>query len=466
MAADHAADARMTGELQHQFGAHGGIGMGGGVGRHVEGVGEQTVAGEDGGRLVVGLVRRRAAAPQVVVVHRRQVVVDERVAMDHLERAGGAQHTVATWTFTRDAEQARALDHQERTQPLAAAERGVAHRLHEAGGPGDLAGQRRVGEKRLEHPLGRLGDGGQPRLKIAALGRTHHVLQVLQSWASLARSGWTGQVCRSGARWSRPRSRRPPCSGRRLAPLGCGMAVRRRRRSISRPTRGAALSWPVVALVLLVFLGLLVLDTLAPPDLDADDRPASSRASPIERRWVPLKAIAPVLVASVIASEDSRFCRNDGVDWGSLNQVIGEADADGPSRGASTITMQTAKNLFLWPGRSAVRKGIEIAIALGLDKVWTKAHTIEVYLNIAEWGDGLFGIEAAAQRYFHKSASQASTRARRRCWRPRCRTRSNATRSRPRAVPATARRQPRRPGARQRGMARLPAEALTRVNLA
>ena len=186
------------------------------------------------------------------------------------------------------------------------------------------------------------------------------------------------------------------------------MAVRRRRRRniFGLAWRGAL---GVVAAVLLVFLGLLALDTVAPPvSTLMIGRLVEGKS--YERRWVPLKAVAPVLVASVIASEDSRFCRNDGVDWGSLNQVIGEADADGPSRGASTITMQTAKNLFLWPGRSAVRKGIEIGIALGLNKAWTKAHTIEVYLNIAEWGDGLFGIEAASQRYFHKSASRLDAR--------------------------------------------------------
>ena len=72
--------------------------------------------------------------------------------------------------------------------------------------------------------------------------------------------------------------------------------------------------------------------------------------------------------------------------------------------------MQTAKNLFLWPGRSAVRKGIEIGMALVLGKVWSKARTIEIYLNIAEWGDGIFGVEAAARRYFHKSARQLDAR--------------------------------------------------------
>jgi monofunctional glycosyltransferase len=125
-----------------------------------------------------------------------------------------------------------------------------------------------------------------------------------------------------------------------------------------------------------------------------------------QRVYAPLKTIAPIALASVVASEDASFCDNDGVDWGSLRRVLSGAGKHGPRRGASTITMQTAKNLFLWPGRSKIRKGIEIGMALVLGEAWSKAHTLEIYLNIAEWGDGIYGIEAAAQRYFHKSASQ------------------------------------------------------------
>ncbi len=184
------------------------------------------------------------------------------------------------------------------------------------------------------------------------------------------------------------------------------MAARRRRGFFGSVWRGAA--YAALALMLL-FVGLLLVDSAAPP-ISTLMMGRVMTGKSYQRIYVPLNAIAPVLTASVIASEDAQFCRNDGVDWTSLHQVIGEADADGPSRGASTITMQTAKNLFLWPGRSAIRKGIEIAIALGLGKVWTKAHTIEVYLNIAEWGDGIFGIEAAAQHYFRKSASRLDAR--------------------------------------------------------
>ena len=180
----------------------------------------------------------------------------------------------------------------------------------------------------------------------------------------------------------------------------------RRRFSFAILARGVGLAG--LALVL-VFAGLVALYAVA--------RPVSTlmlgrtiEGKSYERVYVRLADIAPVAVASVIASEDAGFCQNDGVDWDALHDVISGAGRNGPSRGASTITMQTAKNLFLWPGRSAVRKGIEIGAALVLGKVWSKAHTVEVYLNIAEWGDGLYGIEAAAQRYFHKKASQLDAR--------------------------------------------------------
>ena len=125
---------------------------------------------------------------------------------------------------------------------------------------------------------------------------------------------------------------------------------------------------------------------------------------PVERIPVPLEAIAPTLATAVIASEDARYCAHRGVDWGALREVIDDSGDDGPSRGASTIAMQTAKNVFLWPGRSYVRKALELPIALYLDLVWGKRRIMEVYLNVAEWGDGIFGAEAAARHHFGKSA--------------------------------------------------------------
>jgi monofunctional biosynthetic peptidoglycan transglycosylase len=123
---------------------------------------------------------------------------------------------------------------------------------------------------------------------------------------------------------------------------------------------------------------------------------------PIERDWVGFDEIAKVLVVSVMVSEDGQFCAHRGVDWGALNEVL--EDPDGPSRGASTIAMQTVRNLFLWQSPSYVRKGIEIPIALYADMIWTKRRTMEIYLNIAEWGPNIFGIEAAAQHHFGRSA--------------------------------------------------------------
>lgn len=125
---------------------------------------------------------------------------------------------------------------------------------------------------------------------------------------------------------------------------------------------------------------------------------------PVTREWVALKDISPNLPRAVIASEDQRFCEHWGVDFVELGAVL--SDPDGPSRGASTLTMQVAKNVFLWPGRSVVRKGLELPLALLLDLVWGKAGVMEIYLNVAEWGDGLFGAEAAARAYFGKPASR------------------------------------------------------------
>ena len=125
---------------------------------------------------------------------------------------------------------------------------------------------------------------------------------------------------------------------------------------------------------------------------------------PVERITTPLEGIAPSLATAVIASEDARFCAHRGVDWDALREVIEDAEDDAPSRGASTIPMQTAKNLFLWPGRSYVRKALELPIALYIDLIWGKRRVMEVYLNVAEWGDGVFGAEAAARRHFGKSA--------------------------------------------------------------
>lgn len=162
----------------------------------------------------------------------------------------------------------------------------------------------------------------------------------------------------------------------------------------------------VAALALiLTFIASIALYTVAPP-VSTLMIARKIEGKSYERFYRRLDDVSTAALAAVLASEDASFCRNDGVDWGALNEVLARAGNRGPRRGASTITMQTAKNLFLWPGRSVVRKGLEIGMALILGKVWSKRKTLEVYLNVAEWGDGIFGVEAAARRYFHKSASQ------------------------------------------------------------
>ena len=128
----------------------------------------------------------------------------------------------------------------------------------------------------------------------------------------------------------------------------------------------------------------------------------------VERTWVSLDRISANLPTAVILSEDGGFCRNSGVDWGALREAMGEHSAH--PRGASTLHMQTAKNLFLWPSRWVVRKAVEIPLALLLNAVWPKRRVIEIYLNIAEWGDGIFGAEAAARHYFKKSAADLTPR--------------------------------------------------------
>jgi monofunctional biosynthetic peptidoglycan transglycosylase len=130
--------------------------------------------------------------------------------------------------------------------------------------------------------------------------------------------------------------------------------------------------------------------------------------APVDRRVVPLGDIGASLPRAVINSEDARFCQHGGVDWEALRVVID--DEEGPSRGASTIPMQVAKNVFLWPDRSYLRKGLEVPLALWIDLVWSKRRMMEVYLNMAEWGEGIFGAEAAAQAYFRKSARALTPR--------------------------------------------------------
>lgn len=129
----------------------------------------------------------------------------------------------------------------------------------------------------------------------------------------------------------------------------------------------------------------------------------------VERAWVPLSAISPNLIAAVVSSEDSAFCNHFGFDFNSIEKAMEKSKATGkPLRGASTISQQTAKNLFLWNDRSWIRKAMEVPLTLWIELLWPKKRILEVYLNVAEWGESTFGAETAAKRYFGTHARNLS----------------------------------------------------------
>ncbi len=169
------------------------------------------------------------------------------------------------------------------------------------------------------------------------------------------------------------------------------------------------MGWAVGGAIALVLLVMLVFRFLNPPTSAFMlgyrlDNPGQ----PLAHDWVPMAEISPWMPLAVVASEDQRFPYHAGVDFEAIRQAVSEYQAGEGLRGASTITQQTAKNLFLWNGRSFVRKAIEAVLAVGLDGLWPKTRVLEVYLNIAEFGPGIYGVEAASQAYFGKPARQLS----------------------------------------------------------
>jgi monofunctional biosynthetic peptidoglycan transglycosylase len=129
---------------------------------------------------------------------------------------------------------------------------------------------------------------------------------------------------------------------------------------------------------------------------------------PIQHRWVDWPQISPHLKVAVIASEDQKFPEHHGFDLESINDALEERERGRRVRGASTISQQVAKNLFLWPGQSWVRKGFEAYFTVLIETLWPKRRILEVYLNIAEFGTGVFGVGAASEVYFHKRAARLS----------------------------------------------------------
>jgi monofunctional biosynthetic peptidoglycan transglycosylase len=165
-----------------------------------------------------------------------------------------------------------------------------------------------------------------------------------------------------------------------------------------------ALRFAALGVVLLagVMVGLIVLYRWLDPPTSTLMLGQRLAGTSITQHWVPLSRISPNLQVAVIMSEDAFFCRHSGIDWGALKEAV-EGVADGGARGASTISMQVVKNLFLWPSRSYVRKALELPLAYAIEAAWSKRRILEIYLNIAEWGPGIFGAEAAARHHFGKS---------------------------------------------------------------
>ncbi len=132
----------------------------------------------------------------------------------------------------------------------------------------------------------------------------------------------------------------------------------------------------------------------------------SDEAYTSRKTWVSLDEIAPSMGVAVIAAEDQNFAEHFGFDWKAIEKAVAHNEKSRRKRGASTVSMQTAKNLFLWTGRSWARKGLEAWFTLLLEVGWSKRRILEVYLNIVEFGDGIFGVEAASRAYFKKPAKQ------------------------------------------------------------
>lgn len=161
----------------------------------------------------------------------------------------------------------------------------------------------------------------------------------------------------------------------------------------------------LVGIVIFSFLQVSLLRFVNPP---LTPRMAHHRLSGqgLDYRWRSLTEISPFLQRAVIAAEDQRFFEHRGFDWNQVERALEEYRKKGRRRGASTITMQVARNLYLWHGYSWVRKGLEAYYTALIELLWPKSRILEVYLNIAEWGSEVFGAEAAARRYFRRSAAR------------------------------------------------------------
>ena len=166
-----------------------------------------------------------------------------------------------------------------------------------------------------------------------------------------------------------------------------------------------------LAVLIFVFLGpvaVVAVYRFVPPPMTFLMVQRMVEGRGFDRRWVPISAISPTLVRAVIAAEDARFCEHHGFDVLAIQKAMRANERGKKLRGGSTISQQTAKNVFLWPQRDWVRKGLEAWFTVLIELIWGKERIMEVYLNSIEWGPGVYGAEAAAQHNFRVSAARLS----------------------------------------------------------
>lgn len=191
----------------------------------------------------------------------------------------------------------------------------------------------------------------------------------------------------------KPAAKRGTKKSRTKAPRASGLKARLRRWALR-------LGLGLASVALLAVLFYAVFNPVRTPYMLSEAR----RLGGIEQTWVQIEDVAPVMARSVVAAEDANFCRH----WGFDMRAIRAAIAEGGDRGASTLSQQVVKNVYLWQGRSWPRKALEAALTPLVELIWTKQRIIEVYLNVAEFDEGVFGIEAAAQHHFGVSAAKLS----------------------------------------------------------
>jgi len=181
------------------------------------------------------------------------------------------------------------------------------------------------------------------------------------------------------------------------------------RRIRSWPSRIARWAWRGLLVFFLGSLLVVLVYRFVPPPVTLTMLGDLARGNGITKDWMSLSRMDPAMARAAIAAEDGNFCRHHGFDFTAIEQAMKRNASGSKIRGGSTISQQTAKNVFLWQGRSWLRKGLEAWFTVLIEAIWGKKRIMEVYLNIAETGIGTYGANAGAQRYFHHDASRLST---------------------------------------------------------